>query len=104
MKRLSILNIKSDDYVLMLRRGKPVEPKTMQDVWHRIEHSAGIQNQVTFHGLRHTFATRAIEIGVDVKTLSVLLGHSDVAVTLSRYTHISEQQKRNAMDIILGEA
>ena len=104
MKRLSILNIKSDDYVLMLRRGKPVEPKTMQDVWHRIEHSAGIQNQVTFHGLRHTFATRAIEIGVDVKTLSVLLGHSDVAVTLSRYTHISEQQKRNAMNIILAEA
>ena len=103
MKRLSILNIKSDDYVLMLRRGKPVEPKTMQDVWHRIEHSAGIKNQVTFHGLRHTFATRAIEMGVDAKTLSALLGHSDVTVTLSRYTHISEQQKRNAMDIILGD-
>lgn len=100
-KRLGIWHFKCDDYVLMLRRGYPVEPKTMQDVFKRI--TAGINDDVTFHGLRHTFATRAVERGVDIKTLSVLLGHSDVSFTLSRYTHITEQQKRNAMDIISGD-
>lgn len=99
--RLNIRHIRKSDYVLMLRRGHPVEPKTMQDVFKRIENAAGVGENVTFHGLRHTFATRAVEKGVDIKTLSVLLGHSDVSFTLNRYTHISEQQKRNAMDIIL---
>ena len=81
-KRLKIERFRDEDYVLMLRRGFPVEPKTMQDVTKRIEAAAGIRD-VNFHSFRHTFATRAIEKGVDVKTLSVLLGHSDVTVTVN---------------------
>lgn len=92
--------INKDDYVIMLRRGYPVEPKTMQDCFKRTLISAGIDKHITFHGLRHTFATQAVEQGVDIKTLSVLLGHSDVAFTLSRYAHISCKQKRDAMDMI----
>lgn len=94
------LNAEMDDYVVMLRKGYPVEPKTMQDCFQRIISEAGIEEHITFHGLRHTFATRAVEQGVDIKTLSVLLGHSDVSFTLSRYYHVSEKQKRKAMNLI----
>lgn len=102
-ERLNIKVLKDTDYVLMLRKGFPTEPKTMQNIYYRIRTAAGIKNNVTFHGLRHTFATRAVERGVDIKTLSVLLGHSDVSFTLSRYTHISDKQKRDAMSLIFDE-
>lgn len=47
-----------------------------------------------FHSLRHTFATRAIELGTDIKTLSEILGHSNPTITLNRYIHSSEKQKK----------
>lgn len=55
-----------------------------------------------FHSLRHTFATRALECGMDVKTLSELLGHKNPTVTLVRYAHSLMEHKRNMMDR-LGE-
>lgn len=55
-----------------------------------------------FHSLRHTFATRALECGMDVKTLSELLGHKNPTVTLVRYAHSLMDHKRNMMDR-LGE-
>lgn len=51
-----------------------------------------------FHALRHTFATRAIECGMDVKTLSEILGHKNANVTLNRYVHSLLDHKRNMMD------
>ncbi len=53
-----------------------------------------------FHTLRHTFATRAIECGMDVKTLSELLGHKNSAVTLNRYAHSLMDHKREMMNIL----
>jgi integrase len=53
---------------------------------------------VTFHCLRHTFATRLIEQGVDVKTVSQLLGHTDVKITLNRYVHSTDDTKKQAID------
>ena len=58
--------------------------------------TAGI-GHFTFHALRHTFATRALEQGMDVKTLSTLLGHYSVSFTLDTYTHVLDQQKRDGM-------
>ena len=55
---------------------------------------------VSFHALRHIFATRLIENGVDIKTVSKLLGHSDVFVTLNTYVHDTLDSKRNATDIL----
>ena len=52
-----------------------------------------------FHTLRHTFATRAIELGFNPKSLSEILGHSDVKITLSLYVHPSLEQKRNEMEL-----
>lgn len=51
-----------------------------------------------FHSLRHTFATRALECGMDVKTLSEILGHKNVSVTLNRYVHIMPNYKRDIMN------
>ena len=51
-----------------------------------------------FHALRHTFATRALECGMDVKMLSELLGHKDPAVTLRRYVHSLMEQKKEMMN------
>lgn len=51
-------------------------------------------DEINFHALRHTFATRCIEAGVDVKTLSEILGHSNAAITLNTYVHPSMEAKR----------
>lgn len=51
-----------------------------------------------FHALRHTFATRAIECGMDVKTLSEILGHKNATITLNRYAHSLMDHKRNMMN------
>ncbi len=53
-----------------------------------------------FHSLRHTFATRAVEMGVEIKTLSELLGHSNTSITLNRYVHTNMEQKKKAINLI----
>ncbi len=65
------------------KNDNPAEPKTVAEVFKRIAKNAGIEKAVNFHCLRHTFATRAIEKGIDAKTLSVLLGHASVDITVS---------------------
>mgnify|MGYP000727255467 CR=1 FL=1 len=52
----------------------------------------------TFHALRHTFATRALERGMDYKTLSAILGHYSVAFTMGTYVHSMDEHKRNEMN------
>lgn len=101
-KTMNVRQLRPTDFVVALHRGKPTEPKSLQKCFHRIADSAGITG-ATFHSLRHTFATRAIEKGVDVKTLSVLLGHADVGTTLNRYAHVLDEQKRKTMDILLED-
>lgn len=54
----------------------------------------------TFHALRHTFATRCVEKGFDVKSLSEILGHTNINTTLSVYVHPSIQQKKNQMELL----
>ena len=53
--------------------------------------------EINYHALRHTFATRCIEAGFDVKSLSEILGHANVNITLNRYVHSSMEQKRANM-------
>lgn len=72
---------------------KPLDPRTMQYRFKKILREAGIDGGI-FHTLRHTFATNCVENGMDVKTLSELLGHSDVKITLNRYVHPTMDSKR----------
>ena len=73
------------------------EPRTMQNHFARIVKTANIAD-ANYHCLRHTFATRCIEAGVDVKSLSEMLGHANVNITLNRYVHSSFEQKREGMN------
>ena len=73
------------------------EPRTMQNHFARIIKAANIPD-ANYHALRHTFATRCIEAGVDVKSLSEMLGHANVNITLNRYVHSSFEQKREGMN------
>ena len=72
------------------------EPRTMQNHFARIIDTANISN-ANFHSLRHTFATRCIEAGVDIKSLSEMLGHASVSITLNCYVHSSFEQKREGI-------
>ena len=84
-------------YLLTGKSGCFVEPRTMQNRFKKIIVSCGIQD-ANFHATRHTFATRCIELGFDVKSLSEILGHASVAITMNRYVHPSMAHKRENMN------
>ncbi|MDE5993979.1 MAG: site-specific integrase, partial [Oscillospiraceae bacterium] len=88
---------KSHGNVLTQSNGSIIEPRLLQRKFSTIITECGLE-KANFHALRHTFATRCIEAGVDVKTLSELLGHSDVKTTLNRYVHSSFELKQSSMD------
>lgn len=76
---------------------KPSEPHTLYVRYRRLLRRNGFESN-TFHALRHTFATRGAESGFDTKSLSEILGHSDVSTTLRTYVHPSVEQKRRQME------
>ena len=63
----------------------------------RVVHACGLEKR-NFHVLRHTFATRCVEAKIDIKTLSEILGHSSVTITMNRYVHPSLELKRETME------
>ena len=77
--------------------GHYFEQKTFKDYYDRLLKDADI-GHFTFHALRHTFATRALERGMDYKTLSAILGHYSVAFTMDTYVHSMDEHKRCEMD------
>ncbi len=76
-----------------------VSPRTYEYRFHRILEDCRISS-INYHVLRHTFATRCIEVGVDVKSLSEILGHANVGITLNTYVHSSMELKRQQMEKI----
>lgn len=77
----------------------PVEPRTVQYRFAAVLKKANLPS-VHFHSLRHAFATNCVAIGFDVKTLSEILGHSSVEITLNRYVHSSLERKRACMNMV----
>jgi integrase len=75
-------------------------PDAMWRLHKRILMTAGIDEPVRFHDLRHTFATIAIQNGVDVKTVASMLGHHSAAFTLDTYTHVTTEMQRGAAEKI----
>lgn len=75
---------------------KWIEPRTMQNHFKRLLKRCGI-GDVNYHALRHTFATRCVELGFDVKSLSEILGHASVNITMNRYVHPSMRLKQENM-------
>ena len=77
--------------------GKPVTVRSYQRSFDLLQQKIKIPHH-GFHALRHTFATRAIECGMDVKSLSEILGHKDPTITLKRYVHSLMEHKREYMN------
>lgn len=78
---------------------KFIEPRTMQNHFKSIIKKCGIDD-ANFHALRHTFATRCVEFGFDMKSLSEILGHASVNITLNRYVHPSMELKQKNMNMM----
>ena len=73
------------------------EPRTYEDLFKRTLKAAGLPN-INFHALRHTFATRALEAGMDIKVLSSILGHAQASTTLNLYAHALPDHKKRSME------
>ncbi len=92
-------------YVVAGKTEQGAQVRSYQRTFENMLKKIGVAHK-GFHALRHTFATRALEVGMDVKTLSELLGHRDPAVTLRRYAHSLFEHKRemmNKLGRLLGE-
>ena len=91
--------INSDGFIIN-NSDKMVHVDTISDSYTSIAKTAGIENPLGIHTLRHTFASLLIKKGVDIKIVSDILGHKDVAFTYNTYVHILEEQKTQAMELL----
>lgn len=89
---------KKNEYVLTGSDTHYIEPRNYQYYFKVILKKSKIKASYKFHALRHTFATICIEIGMDIKSLSEILGHADVSVTLNVYVHSSDKLKRKFLE------
>ncbi len=75
-------------------KGQPYSSRSAQTIFNRAVQAAGIHKNVTFHSLRHSYATHLLEKGVDIKYIKELLGHFDIKTT-ERYLHVAKEKLVN---------
>lgn len=101
LKMLKSLNkVVNENYYVISNDIKPIEPRTYRNYYKKLCKQLDIP-KLKFHGLRHSFATRCIESKADYKTVSVLLGHSNISTTLNLYVHPNKEQKKKTIDKML---
>ena len=88
------------DFYVLTNEDKPTEPRTYRNYYNRLMEKLDIP-KLKYHGLRHSFATRCTEAGCDYKTVSVLLGHSNISTTLNLYVHPNMEQKKRCINKML---
>ena len=88
----------SNNYILS-NYDKWIEPRSYRRYFKKCLNKAKV-SEINFHGLRHTFATNCIKLGIDYKTVSELLGHANVNITLNLYVHPQMSQKKKCIDLI----
>lgn len=88
--------IVNDNFYVLTNDEHPTEPRTYRNYYNGLMEKLGIP-RLKYHGLRHSFATRCIEAGCDYKTVSVLLGHSNISTTLNLYVHPNMEQKKRCI-------
>ena len=86
-------------FLLSGEENKLIEPRCLENRFKVIASACSIDS-ITFHSIRHTFATRCVELGFDVKSLSEILGHASVNITLNRYVHPSMEIKQRNMNML----
>ena len=90
---------KDEDFFLTGTKDKYIEPRNYQYFYKQLLKKSKVR-EYKFHCLRHSFASECIEVGMDVKALSEILGHSNVNITLNRYVHPSYKSKRKYLEKI----
>ncbi len=95
-----IKKIVNNSFFVLTNDAKPTEPRTYRSYYENFMKELDIP-KLKFHGLRHSFATRCIESNCDYKTVSVLLGHSNISTTLNLYVHPNMEQKKKAIEQML---
>ena len=86
----------NEEFYVLTNDEYPTEPRTYRNYYGKLMAKLGIP-KLKYHGLRHSFATRCIEAGCDYKTVSVLLGHSNISTTLDLYVHPNMEQKKRCI-------
>lgn len=79
------------DFVFLCRKGLPIKNSTYDTALYKLTEKAGIDH-ISMHTLRHTFVARCIEAGMRPKTLQIILGHSNVGITMNLYVHVTEDE------------
>ncbi len=92
-----VKKIVNGQFFVLTNDSKPTEPRTYRSYYKNLMGSLNVP-LLKFHGLRHSFATRCIESKCDYKTVSVLLGHSNISTTLNLYVHPNIEQKKKCID------
>ncbi len=85
-KLYTIREKSNSKFIVQNKKGERMSIRSYQYIFEKITEKAGVR-KLNFHAIRHTFATRALENGVDIKTLSEIMGHKNTSVTLNRYAH-----------------
>jgi integrase len=89
--------IMNSNFFILTNDTKPTEPRTYRNYYKKMLENLNIP-KLKFHGLRHSFATRCIESNCDYKTVSVILGHSNISTTLNLYVHPNLEQKKKCIE------
>lgn len=90
---------KADNCYILSGREKIIEPRTLTNRFKALLSAAGVSD-IKFHSLRHGFATQCIQKNVDIKTVSELLGHSSMNITMKTYIHSDMQRKRECIELL----
>lgn len=90
----------SDKYVAATKNGKPISARNIDRTFRQTLTAAGIDKKCGVHSLRHTFASMLFKKGADPKTVSEILGHSDVNITYNIYIHLIQEQKAKVIDLL----
>ena len=89
--------VMNGSFYVLTNSAQPTEPRTYRNYYKRLMKELDMP-KLKFHGLRHSFATRCIESHCDYKTVSVLLGHSNISTTLNLYVHPNMEQKKKCVE------
>ena len=87
------------DYLFLSKQGNFIDASNFEKSWSSFLKRCGIKHK-KFHALRHTYATKQFENGIPALTVSKLLGHSSIEITLNTYTHVSEENKSKSIDTL----
>ena len=93
-------NKKNSPFVFYSTTGTPIQKRNIYRAFDNIIKKSNIESPVTFHSMRHSFATRLLEKGADIKTVSNLLGHKSIHITLDIYSHVHSDLKQKTIALL----